>query len=97
MALEDLFSETLMLGYDWMLLMSTRPRPQSRALVVFKALQLLEQTQGLLHGDGKHEVQTHSCVLGPITHHKLEREFKRFTELSSLYGSHMWQNGRLQR
>lgn len=72
-----------MLGYDWMLLTSTCLRSQPRALVVFKALHWLKQTQGLLQGDGKHEVQTHSCVLGPITQHTLQRESRRFTSQSS--------------
>lgn len=90
--------ETLILGYNWMLLTSACFHPRRQALVVFKVLQLLEQTQDLLQGDGRHEVQTHSGVLGPITHHKEEeREFKRFRELSSLYGGHMWRDASLQR
>lgn len=91
------FSETLLLGFNTMCLTSTCLHPQCRTLVVLNVLQLLEQTQSFLQGDGKHEVQTHSGVLGPITHHKEEREFKRFRELSSLHGSHMWQNVCLQR
>lgn len=42
------FCKTLMLGYDWILITSTWLQPQCRALVVFKVLQLLEQTQKLL-------------------------------------------------
>lgn len=68
-----------------MLLTSTCLHPQCRALVVFKVLQLLEQTQSLLQGDGKHELQTHSGVLGPITHHKEERESSKDLESSPLF------------